>query len=402
MAFEAEYGGTLKIANRPGNSLSAVLRQAWDGAPLRTLTKNSPQQALEPHVSVVGHATDEEVRQQLRSTDVANGFANRFIWVRVKRSKLLPDGGTLRRRDLTPLVAELRRAVEEARRYGRIERDSAARELWHQVYPVLAEGEPGIVGALTARAEAQVNRLSMVYALLDRSATIHVEHLRAALALWDYSHRSIRFLFGRHSGDSVADKLRAALEETPEGLTRTQLHQRCGRHIQASRLDQALQALAQSGSAICAPPEPSGGRPTERWLSAPSAPSSHTGPEPPSDDIYHGLVGRIIETLDPHTEADPVAITTQLLVAFGSACGRNPHMAVEADRHHTNLFLVLVGDTAKARKGTSWGHARSLIATAAPEWEPCVRSGLSTGEGLIAQVADRESSEVSEETSSTL
>lgn len=86
----------------------------------------------------------------------------------------------------------------------------------------------------------------------------------------------------------------------------------------------------------------------------------------------------------------------QILVGYGNAVGRNPYMKVEADQHHCNLFTVLVGDTAKARKGTSWGHARRVLTEADPDWAPRIMGGLSSGEGLIAQVAEGETSEESE------
>jgi hypothetical protein len=38
---------------------------------------------------------------------------------------------------------------------------------------------------LTARAEAHVIRLALLYALLDGQNTIQPEHLHPALALWD-------------------------------------------------------------------------------------------------------------------------------------------------------------------------------------------------------------------------
>src|SRR5262249_48768290 len=72
-------------------------------------------------------------------------------------------------------------------------------------------------------------------------------------------------------------------------------------------------------------------------------------------DAFHGLAGQLVRILDPHTEADRAAILVQFLVAFGNAVGRGPHFITEADRHGTNLFAVFVGETAKGRKGTSWG-----------------------------------------------
>ena len=63
MVVESEFASILKQTQRTGNTLSVILRNAWDGATLRSLTKNSPLKATAPHVSVVGHCTIEELRR---------------------------------------------------------------------------------------------------------------------------------------------------------------------------------------------------------------------------------------------------------------------------------------------------------------------------------------------------
>jgi hypothetical protein len=50
--------------------------------------------------------------------------------------------------------------------------------------------QPGLLGALTARAEAQVIRLALLFALLDKEGSIGVAHLKAALAFWRYCEAS--------------------------------------------------------------------------------------------------------------------------------------------------------------------------------------------------------------------
>ena len=50
-----------------------------------------------------------------------------------------------------------------------MKRDEKARELWEEVYPELSDGQPGLVGDVTSRAEAQVLRLAALYAVLDFS-----------------------------------------------------------------------------------------------------------------------------------------------------------------------------------------------------------------------------------------
>ena len=111
-------------------------------------------------------------------------------------------------------------------------------------------------------------------------------------------------------------------------------------------------------------------------------------PAAPAQAAYHGLAGEIVNAIAPHTEADPVAILSQLLVAFGATVGRGAWFSVEATRHHPNEFLVLVGDSARARKGSSWDHVHRLISDADPAIGSRILTGLSSGEGLIWSVRD--------------
>ncbi|MFI5142729.1 MAG: hypothetical protein ACHQHM_01725 [Thermoanaerobaculales bacterium] len=121
----------------------------------------------------------------------------------------------------------------------------------------------------------------------------------------------------------------------------------------------------------------------ERTLPAPPG-----WPEPPGPAAYHGLAGEIVGAIAPHTEADPVAILSQLLIAFGAAVGRGAHFQIEASSHHPNEFLVLVGDTAKARKGSSWDNVARLLEHADATLTGRILTGLSSGEGLIWAVRD--------------
>jgi hypothetical protein len=111
-------------------------------------------------------------------------------------------------------------------------------------------------------------------------------------------------------------------------------------------------------------------------------------PKQPAACAFHGLPGEIVAEISPHTEADPVAILSQLLVAFGAGVGRGAHFQVEATRHHPNEFLLLVGESAKARKGSSWEHVRRLLCGADPTIAGRILTGLSSGEGLIWALRD--------------
>jgi hypothetical protein len=263
--YEPEFSSVLGVMTREGNTLSPVLRAAWDGVTtLRTLVKRDPAQATEAHISLVGHITPAELRHRLDRTDAANGFLNRFLIVCARRSKLLPDGGTLTDEALTPLALRLAGALLVAEGIREMRRSPAAGELWGGMYGQLTEGRPGLLGAVLSRAEAHVVRLSMVYALLDSSATIEPAHLLAARAVWDYCAASAGYVFGDALGDPTADAILSAIRAAPEGLTRAEIYNRLGRHTRRERIAHALAELDGLGLAT-AKQEPTEGRSREVW-----------------------------------------------------------------------------------------------------------------------------------------
>ena len=113
-------------------------------------------------------------------------------------------------------------------------------------------------------------------------------------------------------------------------------------------------------------------------------------PWPELDDAaLCGVVGEMVRTIEPETESDPVAILVQLLVSFGNLIGREPYFRVEGTSHHSNLFAVLVGATARGRKGTSEGRVRQVLREVDQQWSTDrIANGLVSGEGLIWSVRD--------------
>ncbi|CAN5863481.1 hypothetical protein BH24CHL4_BH24CHL4_19540 [soil metagenome] len=262
IVHEGEFASILKVANREGSILSEIIRKSWDGGTLQNVVKRSPVKATGSHVSILGHITVEELQRELSETSQVNGMANRFLWVFVHRSKLLPDAPRLDAVKVSDLANRTHKALEVARQGGEIRRDAETAEVWRAVYPELSKDYPSMLGSLTARAEAQVLRLSMIYALLDCSNVVRRDHLTAALAFWQYCEDSVRFIFGDRTGDPVADRIRDALRLGP--MTETEIRDLFGRHQKAGRIQQALQALRAAGVIECEMLE-TGGRPARIW-----------------------------------------------------------------------------------------------------------------------------------------
>lgn len=197
-------------------------------------------------------------------TDQANGFANRFLVVYAQRSKLLPLGGRVDEETLDELIGSLVMARQQARRVDQMHFSKKAKKLWGKIYLQLAKETPGMLGAITSRAEAQVLRLSMIYALLSCSDTIKTQHLKAALALWNYCEQSAAFIFGGSLGHPVADKILRELHSNQKGLTRDEIRKILQHNYHKNEIEQALGLLARSGLARCRH-EHTGGRAAERW-----------------------------------------------------------------------------------------------------------------------------------------
>lgn len=261
LVVETEFSGVLKVMTREGNTLSPVLRNAWDGrSPLGTLTKQSQTRATGAHISVIGHTTPADLHEHLEDVDAANGLMNRFLFVLTTRERLLPVPARVPAHVLDTLASSVRRALEAARLVTDLRLTRGADALWRRTYPALSADVPGLVGAVLGRAEPHVLRLAAIYALLREAQEIDVTDLVAALAAWDVCDTSARVIFAGRTGNSLADRVREALLPG-ESIAMDELHERLNRHAPASRLRDALELLVGLGD-LRVEQKTTGGRPS--------------------------------------------------------------------------------------------------------------------------------------------
>ncbi|MEU2625745.1 hypothetical protein [Kitasatospora sp. NPDC007106] len=250
LIVETEFASTLAQGKREGNTLLPLIRQAWDGGTLRTMTLK-PKVATDPHIGIIGHITPTELRAKLSDSERAGGTMNRFLPVLSKRSKLLPDGGDLGEATIKALGAELREIIEHASKIERMARTAAAAVYWRDIYRRLAADHAGDgpVAQVVARAAPQVLRLSVTAALLDGCGSIDVPHLQAAEAMWSYAEDSAWYVFGNNSGNPDLDRLKAFVDAAGEaGTSRTSITRDCfGRNRKKAELDALWAALLSLG-----------------------------------------------------------------------------------------------------------------------------------------------------------
>ncbi len=260
LLVEPEFGRLLTIMNREGSTLSPVLRNAWDGVPLGHARARDESLITDHHVSLHGHITPTELRAKLTDTDAANGFANRILFLAVRRLRLIPFP-TAPDAVAQPFIKPLHQAIVEAQPTGELIFDEAARDRWEDFYVELAlSPRLGLAGAVTGRHEAHVARLALIYALADRSPVIGVVHLDAAIALAEYARRSAVWALGDSTGNRHADLLRRMLADGE--VTYDEAKRALGLRTGAD-LAEAVNVLVEAGLAtVMKIARPTGGRPT--------------------------------------------------------------------------------------------------------------------------------------------
>ncbi len=267
LIIESEFGNALQQFRRQGNNLSQVLRSAWDGKALEPLTKTNKTRASEPHVCLLAHITRQELLALLTGTDVWNGLANRVLWLVVRRRAVVPFPKPIPQQDVAALAQELAGAIKHAHgREGAAAELTMAKEtkaLWGDAYRELTRDRRGALGAVTSRVEAQVLRLAMTYAMLDRKDCIELAHLEAALALGRYSIESSRRIFGETEPDPMAQRIVEALASGPK--TQSQLIDLFQRNQPVARIGAVLADLQERGVIALAINKDTGGRPSRVW-----------------------------------------------------------------------------------------------------------------------------------------
>ena len=226
LLYFTEYANVLNAAKWTGSNITGVIREAWDSGTLYNMAiknrskNNKFLQASNCHISIVGHITQEELIRLIPEDADANGFANRFLHVYAHRTKILPDGEGLYEVDFSREREDIIEAIWFARQRGRMVRSPEATGLWCEIYPSLTRDIPGRMGKLLSRAAPHVVRLSLILALLDRSAQVEVPQLDAAYRLWQYCEQSTLWAYSPWRYSRIAQHVLGALRhDGPQTMT---------------------------------------------------------------------------------------------------------------------------------------------------------------------------------------
>ncbi|GAB6059732.1 winged helix-turn-helix domain-containing protein [Desulfonatronum parangueonense] len=248
--LDEEMGAGIRCTKREGNTLSMALRSFWDHGNFSPLIKRDRTTTTNAHICLCTHITVEELKSTLPEIEGFTGYSNRFLWVFARRQKLVPMPCPMPENEVEAARSDLRQLVEHARTVGRMQMSARATEFWVGIYPQLSNDGYGLAGAVTSRAEAQVIRISMAYALLDGSINIDLPHLMAAVAFWQYCEDTAMYIFGNNVADPVQMRILEGLKSKP--LTTTEISKQIFKNnLKSAQLQKALSELTQKGLLIC-------------------------------------------------------------------------------------------------------------------------------------------------------
>lgn len=259
LVAESEFANVLQQNKREGNTLSAALRDCWDGGDLKPATKQNPMWASNPHIAVMGAITPSELKSLIARQDLTNGFFNRFLVIFAERQSLVPmPTGTPRDvvEEFADRIAEVLQFIKAdrwvERNHTQMTFSDEARAHYERLYrgPLNDCSMGERIAALIHRRPPMLLRMSMLFALCDLQTKIEVCHLDAAMAWIHYSTESVKFIFATGAEEAKSAETQANAEKILEFLaangksSRSTLSAACfGKHKNKQELDEAIEEL---------------------------------------------------------------------------------------------------------------------------------------------------------------
>jgi len=262
--IESEFANILHHGRGKGNTLSAALRDCWDGICLKPATKSNRLYASYPHVCLSGAITPNELTGLMTSRELTNGLANRFLMLWAERSGIVPFPKATPQTTVEALACRIQRIIEFVRTDRqndqlRMELTSPAQTHYCQLYQnELNDDSTGDrVAVLMERHAPMLLRIAMLFALTDLQLKVDVVHIHAAMAWIRYANESAKYIFISADDEikqmqiwHVAKRIVEFLELRGQA-TRREINVDCFQgHESKANIDAAVEKLLN-----CAPPK---------------------------------------------------------------------------------------------------------------------------------------------------
>ena len=265
---ETEFSNVLHQGRREGNTLSAALRDCWDGVCLKPATKSNRLYASHPHVCLSGAISPSELTGMMTTRELTNGFANRFLMIWAERSQVLPFPKATPQSTVDAIARRILDVLEfvgadrhDQRDHLRMDLSAQAQWRYAQLYRGELNEDLGseLISSMLERRAPMLLRMAMLFALSDLQLRVDVHHIDAAMAWMRYSTASVRYVFVSAYEEAkmaqtidLANRVLAFLQERGKA-TRSEISAECFRgRVPKSQMDASLDhLLAATPPKIC-------------------------------------------------------------------------------------------------------------------------------------------------------
>lgn len=268
LIFEPEFANSMSMAQRSGNILMMVLRNAYDGVTIEPLTKKNKVKVSNPYVCLLAHITANELSHHEQFNTLANnGMLNRFLILWQQPVKDVPFPLPVAQNKIDSIAQSLAESVLFARQnshethWKKIREQATpmtlsknAIDLWEKEYGrLLNRPDCEVVKTLTRRHRLHALILASLFALLDKRFEIQAHDIQSALAWCEYSRKSVVYIFNTAKNQRDAQNVHELsrrvlfaiyrLDDKNKQCTKTDIHNWFSRKLKSNQLQACLEHL---------------------------------------------------------------------------------------------------------------------------------------------------------------
>lgn len=264
LLYATEFSKVMSNATRESTrSIAPTLIEAFDTpSTIQNNTKanieaNDPQEAKNPYVSILTGIQPKVMAKLIGEEEQYSGFLNRWL--------LVVGGGTGPRPDPPDFDEEsgwrlMKRAMDAIHSYpdGTLLRFSEeAKQRWHQWYiESYPNGESSEQeDAMSVRLGTIIKKIALVYAVLERSPAVDLNHLEAGIVMvnWSWAHtKALLPTFGEQTDAKISRLIVETLER--RGPThRRKMQQLIGRSSGPGVFGRVVKAMVENGDIVETP-----------------------------------------------------------------------------------------------------------------------------------------------------
>lgn len=260
LLYLTEFSKLMGNSRRKGTStILSTLIEAWDTPPvMENLNKASPVEARYPYLSILSAVQPKMLADLMSEGEIHSGFANRWFYIGGSGSGPKPISAALSKEAAADLYLELVHAVQHFPQGTTLSLDPDAKARWDAWYiaDYNHESDTEEEDAMRQRHATLIQKIALIYAILDRSPAITLRHLEPAITIieWMWTHvRKLMGTWGAGIDSKIETRIEAVLIQRGTIKRRELAQYSKGRQWGIRDFNAVLDAMQRNGSVLIDP-----------------------------------------------------------------------------------------------------------------------------------------------------